>query len=120
MRRRKLKILIVVWSVFTDDIAGLSNIPSGGNMLIYDIADGISEFEDVTLFVGKIPMYGKAVRKMQVAGTMDWYQQFANLPEMNDANDIHIEKMKYAFEQILRNGNFDLVNLQGGVISSRV
>ena len=112
--RHKLKILIVEWKVYTPEIAEMVTYPTGGNIALYDIADGVGEYEDVSLLIGQKALKGRKLKHIRLVDTETLYQQIDVPSYVTDANDIHIFKMEQIFEQVLIKGNFDLVNFQGG------
>ena len=88
--------------------------PTGGNIAIYDIADGIGEYEDVTLLLMQKPIFGRKLKHMVLADTKNLYEEAPIDSDITDPKIIRNEKMKYVFEKILSTNEFGIVNFQGG------
>ena len=110
----KLKILIVEWSVYSEEIPEMKTTPSGGGIAIYDIADGLGEYEDVTLLLMQKPLCGRKLKHMILADTKNLYEEAPIDSDITNPKIIRNEKMKYVFEKILSTNEFDIVNFQGG------
>ena len=61
--------------------------PTGGNIAIYDIADGIGEYEDVTLLLMQKPIFGRKLKHMVLADTKNKYEDMSALEALDFARE---------------------------------
>ena len=109
----KLKVLVVEWGAFSEEVPEVRTTPTGGGIATYDIADGIGEYEDVTLFLMQKPLCGRKLKHMILADTKELYEEAPVDSDITNPKIIRNEKMRYVFEKILSTNKFDIVNFQG-------